>query len=126
MTRHLLLLVSLAGVCAAQSTVTVRGKIEGAPGPANLYVELYDSLEHRIVDRAVASSDGSVEFHGVSPTMYELRVVTQFGEVLATADADARQIAAPAVIALGKPRRNVRRDDPSRSPHCGTNRRKPL
>jgi len=94
MLKRLALFVSLlAATCAADNNVTLRGEVKNVSSYTDVFlsVELVDPQSQRVVERTFTSSDGGFEMNEVPSGIYELRVVTQFGEVLLKSDADVRQ-----------------------------------
>jgi hypothetical protein len=70
--------ISIPWPAYSQRTVSLRGEIVGG-GNANLgilTVELEDTIQHRILDRTLASPTGAFEFHFVPEGDLEVRVLS--------------------------------------------------
>ena len=84
----------------------VHGEVRYSRGLAGnrFTVELEDTSAHQVVDRTSVAVDGSFEFRNVRSGRYEVRLTTEFGDVLVQSGFDTFQQGPPLVLTVPEPR----------------------
>lgn len=93
----------------SRGMIHVTGEVRHDPSTAlgEFAVELYDSGQHQVIDRAHVSNDGSFEFRGISAGNYEVRLVSRYGNTIRTEYVQLNQATESVVISMSQPQKTL-------------------